>query len=145
MESQNFIKKIKDGIPLFCEHFFTALTDSKVNFLFEQQVANPNKVVTVLKTDPEELNNIQTRTFYFLKTYIKNLTQENLSKLLLFVTASLHLPDKIIVSFKTSGYPIAHTCSNILELSTTYSSYQELKTHLDSILENENSFQYTYL
>jgi len=65
--------------------------DSKVNFLFEQQVANPNKVVTVLKTDPTELNNIQTRIFYFFKTYIKNLTQENLSKLLLFVTASLHL------------------------------------------------------
>lgn len=46
MESQNFIKKIKDGIPLFCEHFFVALTDSKINFLFEQQVASPNKVVT---------------------------------------------------------------------------------------------------
>lgn len=145
IESHNFIKKIKDGIPLFCEKFFTDLTDSKVNFLFEQQVANPNKVVTILKTVPEELNNIQTRVFYFFKTYIKNLTQENLSKMLLFVTASLHLPDKITVSFKTSGFPAAHTCSNVLELPTTYSSYQELKTLFDSILENENSFQYTYL
>lgn len=145
IESHNFIKKIKDGIPLFCEKFFTDLTDSKVNFLFEQQVANPNKVVTVLKTDPEELNNIQTRVFYFLKTYIKNLTQESLSKMLLFITASLHLPDKITVSFKTSGFPAAHTCSNVLELPTTYSSYQELKTLFDSILEDENSFQYTYL
>jgi len=35
------------------------------------------------------------------------LTQENLLKLLLFVTASLHLPDKIIVSCKTSGFPVA--------------------------------------
>lgn len=120
------------------------MTDSKVNFLFEQQVANPSKVVTVLKTDPEELNNIQTRVFYFFKTYIKNLTHENLLKLLLFVTASLHLPDKITVSFKISGYPVAHTCSNTLELPITYSSYQELKIHFDSILD-ENSFQYAYL
>jgi len=36
------------------------LSDSKVDFLFEQQVANANKVVNVLRTDPEELNNIQT-------------------------------------------------------------------------------------
>ncbi|XP_025995490.2 E3 ubiquitin-protein ligase hecw-1 isoform X1 [Solenopsis invicta] len=143
IESHNLIKKIKDGIPLFCEKFFTDLTDSKVNLLFEQMVANPNKVVTVLKTDPEELNNIQTRIFYFFKTYIKNLPQDNLLKLLLFVTASSHLPDKITVSFKTSGFPVAHTCSNTLELPTTYSSYQELKNHFDLILENENSFQYT--
>lgn len=85
------------------------MTESKVNFLFEQQVANPDKVITVLKTDPEELNNIQTRVFYFFKTYIKNLTQEKLSRLLLFVNASLHLPDEIIINCKTSGFPVAHT------------------------------------
>ncbi|KAL6268251.1 hypothetical protein P5V15_001366 [Pogonomyrmex californicus] len=139
IESYNFIKKIKDGIPLFCEKFFTDLTDSKVDFLFEQ-AANPNKVITVitvLKTVPEELNNIQIRVFYFFKTYIKNLTQEDLSKMLLFITASLHLP-KITISFKT--FAAAHTCLNVLELSTISSSYQELKTHFDSILGDKNSF-----
>jgi len=79
------------------------------------------------------LNNIQARIFYFFKTYVKNLTQKNLLKLLLFVTASLHLPDKITVSCKTSDYPIAHTCSNTLELPTTFSFYQELKIQFDLI------------
>ena len=54
------------------------------------------------------------------------------------------MPDRVVVTFNAlSGEmrrPIAHTCSNTLELSCTYTSYQELKRELNLVLQNPLSF-----
>ncbi|CAH0563019.1 unnamed protein product [Brassicogethes aeneus] len=144
-ESFPFIKKIKDGIPLFCEHFFSNLTESKINYLFKKQAATASKFFEIMITTPEELNNLQTRILYFFKTYIKNLTDEKLQRMLFFISGSTNMPERVVVAFTASGYPVAHTCSNTLELALSYSSYQEIKLHFDAILDNETAFEYSYL
>ncbi|CAH0563045.1 unnamed protein product [Brassicogethes aeneus] len=145
LESNNFLKLIKDGIPLFCENFFEELSVNKVNALFAQQAPTPDKILKALKTDPEDLNNFQARVYYFFKTYIKNMSLNKLATFLQFITGSPHMPEFITISFKAGDYPVAHTCSNVLELPTTYSSSQELKFQFEANLENEICFQYSAL
>ena len=80
--------------------------------------------------EPDQLMNAaQERVFCYLQQYIGSMTQDELHKFLRFVTGSSIMPTSLIVTFNSeSGLacrPIGHTCSNTIELSSTYVTYLE--------------------
>jgi len=115
----DFIKALREGLPLICDTFWCALNVDKINYILSQQSATPNKVVKCLKTDLEDLTARQSTSLYYLKTFIRNLSNQELSKFLYFVTGSCNMPSHITVTFTNlSGSlrrPIVHTCSNFIE------------------------------
>jgi len=130
-----FIEQIKLGIPqAFRDVFWSVLTLSAVDYLFRQQLPTPEKVQAVVQAAEEHLDQ-----------FICRLDQDELGLFLHFVTGSSVMPDKISVTFNQLAgelrRPIAHTCSNTLELSSTYSSSQELKRESMAILNNTLCFQ----
>lgn len=144
-EPYELIKKMRDGIPLVCEPFFTNLTHEKLKLWYKIQLPTPLKIINCLETVPSELNNAQSKVFYFFKTFIRNLNDINLTKFLLFITSSESMPEKIIVHFKHFGFPVAHSCSNTIELATIYSHYQELADVFLAIINNESCYEYSIL
>lgn len=144
-EPYELIKKMKDGIPLLHEQFFLNLTYEKLKLFYKKEKPTALKIVNCLVTSPLELNNIQSKVFYYFKTFIRNLTGTNLSKLLMFITSSEQMPEKINIFFKNFGYPVAHSCSNTLELPTSYSNYQELSDVLTTIINHDNSYEFSIL
>jgi len=68
----------------------------------------------------------QLNCLYYVKQFITRLDQDELGLFLHFVTGSSVMPEKIAVSFNQLAgelRPIAHTCTNTLELSTLYGLY----------------------
>lgn len=98
-EPYELIKKMKDGIPLLHEQFFLNLTYEKLKLFYKKEKPTALKIVNCLVTSPLELNNIQSKVFYYFKTFIRNLTGTNLSKLLMFITSSEQMPEKINIFF----------------------------------------------
>lgn len=144
-----FIKKIKEGIPIVCEPFWNSLTIDRLNYIFDSQGATADKVLSVITTEKEDLNTVETTTLYYLKTFIRSLNKEELRKFLFFVTASSNMPEKITVTFiklfGISRRPIVHTCSNVIELSTNYLDYYDFASELKSVLSSESAFEYNQI
>ena len=75
--------------------------------------------------EPEQANSAQARIFGYLTRLVGNMKQDELSRFLRFVTGSSVVSEKRInIRFnKLEGIarrPITHTCSCLLELSTSY-------------------------
>ena len=88
------------------------------------QIPTGQKVVDVLNTGDAALTQQQENTMYYLTSFILTADHEELAKFLWFVTGSTVQPLKIDILFQTmhgaARRPIAHTCSNTLELSDNY-------------------------
>ena len=60
------------------------------------------------------------KALYFFKQCVLSLDQEDLSKVLQYITGSSAMPDSITVQFNATSrmmmHPKAHTCSNIINL-----------------------------
>ena len=81
------------------------------------------------------------------KKYIKSLDDNMLSGFLQFLTGSnIIAVEKIQVSFNSNeGYTrgiVAHTCGPLLEISTTYQSFNELAEELSNMLRNSFSWSF---
>ena len=139
------VAHMRKGIPEnHMLQFWSQLTSSSITHLFMMQRPRAEAVVDVINEPadyymkPEEENSL-----YFFKQYVLSLDQEDLSKVLQYITGSSAMPDSITVIFNaTSGimrHPTAHTCSNTLDLPSTYSSVQDLKREFNSILYHDSS------
>jgi len=140
-----FVDLMKSGIPqAHIDIFWSALTMPAIESMFEQQLPSGDKLLAVLAPEDDNLRQDQQNAFYFLQQYVRQLDQDELMRFLQFVTGASVMPDRVIVTFNAlSGElrrPIAHTCSNTLELSCTYICYQELKRELNLVLQNPLSF-----
>lgn len=134
-----FYSLMREGIPeahlgLFWRH----LSLEHVSYIMDSQRPTPSRVVEALRT-ADDLRPQEECVLYFLTEYIRSLDTDDLVNFLLFATASMHLPEGgITVSFlATSGLlrrPVAHTCSNTLEISTAYNSSQEFKREMNLYL-----------
>ncbi len=96
----------------------------------------------MITDDQDYLNANEERIHGYLKSLIGNLSNIDLRNFVRFVTgSSVLLNNKITVSFNSLGglarRPIAHTCSYILELSTTYQTYQEFAKEMKTCLRSE--------
>ena len=140
------VQLVRNGIPAsHMDVFWNMLTVPMIEHLFECQMPTPSKVIGVLKVEKDYLEPVEEQTLYLLKQFLSNLDVDDLCTFLLFVTGSIVQPQKITISFtKLHGIerrPIAHTCSNTLDLPITYTSYQDMKREFRSVLENSDSFR----
>ncbi len=128
---------MRRGIPaVHMDTFWSSLSLPAIQLLFSQQLPTPNKVRDVLVAANEDsMQQDEHSCMHYLRQFVAGLDHDDLSTFLRYVTGSTVMPDKITVTFcKMFGLarrPIAHTCSNILELSSTYSSLQELSRQLN--------------
>ena len=109
-----------------------------INDLYECLVPTNDKVIDALRV--EFTNDAERECFKHLKIYLRGLDRSKLEKFLKFTTGSeLMLFHQLQITFnqfeKASRRPIAHTCSCILEIPSTYTSFPELREEFTHILE----------
>ena len=95
--------------------------------------------------EPDVENEHEARVFGYLKKFIGNMKNEEVRRFLRFITgSSVLLPDGITVCFNSnSGMirgPIAHTCSSLLELPTTYLTYVDFEYEFQAILSSDDDY-----
>ena len=104
------------------------------------------KKVNSLLTAPMALTKQEERVFSYLKTMVGNMKSKELRLLMRFITGSSVCTTPCIeVSFNSlSGLarrPIAHTCSCMLEIPTTYVNYDDFTKDFQAILsETDQNF-----
>jgi len=141
-----FVDLIRRGIPdVHRELFWSVLTAANIQQLFMKQLPTGEKVKNIFVTESQYLTQEEQNCLHYLRQYVTGLDSDDLSQFLRFVTGSSIMPNKITVTFcKMYGIarrPVAHTCSNTLELSSTYESYQELRRELKFWLADINSYR----
>ena len=121
------LSKLKQGIPSNqMDMFWSLLTEAGVTYLYQQQRPTVKRFLLSLTTSPADLHPEEEKALYFFKQYVGGMDQEELAELLLFITGSTVMVDQITITFcSVTGVmrcPVAHTCSNLLELPSSYSS-----------------------
>ncbi len=142
------VQCMKNGIPeSHLEAFWDTLTIENLKSMLMAQKPTAEKVLEVMTTDPEDLTDQESTAFFYLQEFIRGLTPDELQDFLLFCTGSVHQPLELKVTFTSlvgmRRRPIAHTCSNILELPKTYSSLQEFRGEFKQLLESLEARQYS--
>ena len=97
-------------------------------------------------TNPQ--NESERNSFDHLKRYIKSLDEVALKAFLQFTTGSdIIAVTEITVSFNSLDgahrSPIAHTCGPVLEVPTTYQSYNELAEEFANLISNKEAWGFT--
>ena len=119
--------------------------------LYVQRKPASKKVIKLLQSDPS--NDAERNCLDHLKRYIKSLQSTFFETFLQFVTGSdVLLCDSVTVSYSNlesdpvqSGKgrrPIVRTCGPVLELPSTYQSYNELSEEFTELLNNKDSWEY---
>ena len=117
-----------------------------VDHLREVYLASNTTAYNALKVikEPRVLEPLQETTYGYLQ-YVGNMRNAKVRIFLRFITGSLALVvDEIKITLNglsgVSRRPIAHTCSCILELPSSYSTYLEFAQEFDAILTSELSW-----
>lgn len=144
--SMPFIMQIKSGIsPIYRDTFWSTLTVDSIDQLFKKQLPTPVKVSKILVCASESLTNAEDNCLFYLQQFVRNMDQEDLTSFLHFVTGSTVMPTQITVSFNNlvgiMRRPVAHTCSNVLELPSSYTSMQDMKREFLAIIRDTANFQ----
>lgn len=102
--------------------------------------AKSKNIVNIL-IFPDSLSEEENRVVVFLKKYIRECDKSVLEKFLRFCTgADLITDQKITIQFKNNtGFQrtqVAHTCSGVLELDSSYENYPDFRTEINSVLSS---------
>ncbi len=110
--------------------------------MYEDKTPTARRILKLLVVSPQ--SQAESKCLRFLQQYIRGLDVVGLRKMLRFVTGSdVVSVDKIQVIFTSldglARRPVSHTCGPVLELPSTYSSYSELRTEMESILSSTHA------
>lgn len=136
---------IKSGIPKNHQQaFWDNLSTAEVNELYKALLPTNNGVLSLLQTE-DDLRPEEDVVFYYLRDFVRGLGNEDLMLFLRFVTGQDLMPKgQIRVMFSRmegiSRRPIAHTCSNLLELSLCYETIQEFSREFKAVLRDPTSY-----
>ena len=138
------VRALHSGIPSSHHEFWKRLPIERLFVLYNALSATPKLVLEKL-IEPSAMKPEEQRVFTYLTSFIGNVSQEELTCFLRFVTGSSSLTaNKISVSFNNmSGIgrrPISHTCSCVLELSTNYLSYLDFSNEFQQVLRSNESW-----
>ena len=144
----SLVSKMRQGIPEgHRAAFWQGLSADDIAHILDAQRPTPEKVAAVIVSPVEDMTDDQDRTLYFLTEFVAGLDFDTLTDFLIFVTGSVHQPDKISVTFTTltglDRRPISHTCFNQLEVPTTYASIKEFKREFLSVLASPEALTYS--
>ena len=107
--------------------------------MYEEKRPTPKRVVKLLKAEPS--SDVERTCLDHLKRYIKSLGESQLAGLLQFVTGSnIITVEEIQVTFTdtvgVSHCIVAHICGPLLELPSTFQTYNELSEEFSNTLAN---------
>ena len=113
--------------------------------MYEAKNPTGKKVIKLLAANPQ--NELERNSFDHLKRYIKS-HEGGLKSFLQFTTGSdVIAVTGITVSFNSLDgahrSPIAHTCGPVLEVPTTYQSYNELAEEFAHLISNKEAWGFT--
>ncbi|XP_077862693.1 uncharacterized protein LOC144344694 [Saccoglossus kowalevskii] len=116
----------------------STICSDNINKFYEDKKPNPKKVIKLLQF-PDQMNTEEKIVGNHLQRYIREIDGSLLKSFLRFITGSDLMPeDPLNISFvKLSGIcrrPVAHTCSNLLELPSSYDNYPDFRAEFNTIL-----------
>ena len=122
---------------------FTSVT--ALENLYEVKRPTAKKKIKLIKSEPATEQERQ--CLDHLQKYIRSLSGETLSLFVQYISGSNVIAfDRIEVGFTTLGgtarRPIAHTCGQLLEIPSTYQSYNELSEKFSELLQQRDSWQF---
>ena len=123
--------------------FLRKLTPSSIRSLYASFDATPDKVADLIENifEEEELNHLQCAMVNYLSSFVREMDMVMLNKFLVWTTGAPTMPSEFKLTFNASEglarAPVAHTCGNILELSTDYERYDEFKREFTNVLNSE--------
>lgn len=131
---------IASGVPMSHVPFWKSMTVENLYMLYKAMLLSPSKVLSLL-VEPYMKDDTEEKTWFYLHSYIGNMSNDELRRFVRFVTESFVISVKsITVSFnRLDGLerrPIAHTCAARLELASTYNSLPEFISEFRTILSN---------
>ena len=113
--------------------------------LYDIKRPTAKKILKLINSKPETEQERQ--CLDHLKKYIRSLQGNSLSLFLQFITGSdIITCESIEVAFKvlegTVRRPIAHTCGPLLEIPSTYQSYNELSEEFSEMLQHKEAWHF---
>ena len=137
------ISSISSGIPHSQKKFWESFSVEELYSLYATISGTPEKVLEILE-EPVYENDCEVRVFGYLQQLIGDMKRAEIRRFLRFTTgSSVLLGSKISVIFNSlSGlarHPIAHTCSSILELPSTYLNFLDFEQEFKCVL-SDNEF-----
>ena len=137
------IVELAKGIPVQHHAFWGPKTAQELYQIFRALCLNQEKVIESIE-EPLMSSPSEQRVFGYLTQFVSCLKIDELQKFLRFCTgSSVCIGKPITICFNNiSGFgrrPIAHTCDCLLELSRSYSTYQDFSAEFMSILSNEDN------
>ena len=145
MKPSSYISQMRRGVPESHKAaFWRDLSVDDITELMQAQWPTPDTVAGVITNVTQDMTEEEERTLRFLKEFVASLDSHTLKVFLVFVTESVRQPHKIIVTFGcTSGgkRTIGHPRLNHLEITTTFSSMDELKREFLAVLASPESVQ----
>ena len=135
------VTEIHSGIPQAHRPFWQSKSPDDLHQLYQALAVTPAKVLALFD-EPVFMNKAQEVVYGYLRQFVGNMTLDQVRVFLRFVSgSSVCTAENLKVEFNSmSGFarrPIAHTCSNTLELPATYISYPEFEKEFRLILTND--------
>ena len=129
------------GVPTEFYPFWNVFSVKQLHDLYKALCITPKSIIDSFQSS-DDLNANQMRIFSYLKTFIGNLTEQDLMNFSRFVTrSSVMLDKKMTITFNNfSGLamrPISHTCGCTLQLLTTFLTYPEFAEELLNDLRSD--------
>ena len=145
MKPASYISQMRRGVPESHKvAFWRGLSVDDITELMQAQWPTPETVAGVITNVTQDMTEDEERTLSFLKEFVASLDVHTLKAFLVFVTESVRQPHKIIVTFGCTNVgktTIGHPRLNHLEITTTFSSMDELKTELLAVLASPESVE----
>lgn len=135
---------LHSGIPTIHHEWWKRFSVERLFGLYKSLNATPQQVINKLK-EPDIMEPDEARMFGYLTSFLGNLSLDELTSFLRFVTgsSSLILDDISVMFNRLSGVarrPISHTCSCVLELSTDYLTYLDFSQEFYQVLMSSESW-----
>lgn len=135
------ISIMNTAIPEKHMRFWHGIDASDFYDVYTSLTASPSKVLEKIM-EPLFNNPNEQRIFMYLQQYIGEMKLDDVKRFVRFITGSSVLTNEdISISFNAltgaSRRPIAHTCSNSLELPYTYNTFLEFVEEFSTLLNNE--------
>lgn len=132
---------MNSGVPEKHKAFWQNMEVNEFCRVCEALTTNPEKILEQI-VEPFFANEHEERVFGYLQQYIGEMKVVEAKRFLRFVTGSSALTgDKISISFNAlvgaARQPIAHTCSNTLEIPYTYNTFLDFSEEFSTLLSNE--------
>lgn len=131
------------GVPSSQKPFWQNVKVEELRSVYDSMTADPEKVLKHIQ-EPCFANANEERVFGYLQQYVGLMKAEEVKRFLRYVTGSSVLTGaSITVSFNgldgLSRRPVSHTCTNLLELPSTYATFTEFVKEFAFLMNHKDS------